>query len=305
LETSLSEEKTGLETSLSEEKTGLETSLSEEKTGLETSLKTSLKSGLEKKELYINLLTKNERIVLEAIYKQCCNVGRRDTGPFQVKQLADELLLSIDSVRTVLKKAKLNGWLERVSNRHGVGGYVHLRVPDVVFEKWSVHIPQTSLKTSLKTSSQSGLAASSSSETTFSENKKKQSSNTTTTEVEYDWVNQVDIPENLKSDIKTSHLRQLARFGFQNEDIRIVQESVDNLSFALTMGQTYRNTVAVFLSVMKREGYFSASDGGVFDRERAKLLLKKEQEAIEEKKNKIIEETIERKNEGSLDDVPF
>ncbi|HET9239180.1 MAG TPA: hypothetical protein VFO10_18110 [Oligoflexus sp.] len=268
-----------------------------------------------------------QKMLVDYYYESIQANGGEVTHEIRSKDLQELTGSSPQTIIDANYQLAKRGYIHRAERKDGRAGWTKFSIDRSVKEE--IHkllmirersendqgtIRKLSAKPSDKRSD--GAPSSSSLSSYYSEDVPNQSTTPTTTtgesprglSTDYGWTSLIDIPTEVSHLINESHLRQLARHGFTTDDIEVVQSSLDNLAFALNIGQQYKNPAGLFMAAMKRDGYLSPVESPEFNRLRARQLMEADkarfEAAVQSEVQRLAHERADRKG-ASLDDVPF
>lgn len=262
---------------------------------------------------HVKRLAGNQKAVFLKLYASCVGSEDRTTFPLQVSIMANEIKISVDSVRTILKRAEKSFLIHRLPGKRGIGGFSQFQLSELLFTA----AQKIAAEMGSKMGSEMGSTRARSSselykETSENNNPMPQTTTTRPNLTSLNWINDIEIPAAAAEFITHAHLRQLARAGFTENELPILQQSVDNLSVCLEEGASFKaGPTAAFMGVMRKDGFFSAPHNFKFNRARALRMLESDEEnfkkAVEIEINRIALEQIgnEQASNASLDDIPF
>ena len=281
--------------------------------------KSVTKASLERdKKNDISEATEQEELLLNFLYETCSSLGQRQTEKIPNRDAIKVLKTSSGSLRSLILRLKKKGFLNVLKTKNGPSGWRIYELPNFTYKHFSNkrHIQRASLKREESVTNASQRASLGASLTPSSSNSNILLNNTITTQPSknYDWLQDIQTPENLKSlGFGVNHIKQLKeKFSLTPEQI---QNGLEAFSFDLTQGELERlktrgiqNIIGYFFGAMKSGGYNSVSDGFISAEDLAEKemleRLERKQKERKERKEKLeallFEEWLETKNKNEI-----
>ncbi len=235
----------------------------------------------------INRLSGNESKILNFLFQNGYNRGKRITGQITLSGITETLKISSRNVTTRTRLAK-KGFITRKGGKRGNGGFGIYEIPKDIYQELIMH--KVTIREPLGSHKVShGITDRVTSSPSSSIN------NTITTKKDGNWLQDIQTPENLKTlGLGVNHVKQLKdKFSLSSEEI---QQGLEAFSYDLSNGELERlkkrgiqNIIGYFFGAMKNGGYNSVKEDFIT----AEDLAEKE---MLERLEKIKNERINRKN---------
>ena len=260
----------------------------------------------------IDRLSGNELKILNHIFINCHNRGRRTTTKITLSAITETLNISSKNVsKTTLMRLAKKKFITRKGGKRGNGGFAIYEIPEDIYQalilnKVTIGEPLGSDKVSDRVTDRVTSLPSSNSSIL----------NTITTKNE-DWLQEIQTPSNLKSlGLGANHIKQLKdKFSLS---VKQIQDGLEAFAFDLENGELARlkargiqNIIGYFFGAMKNGGYNSVKEGFISaeelaEQEMIERLEKKKQEREKNKKKLeklLFEEWLETKTEKELTEI--
>ena len=180
-----------------------------------------------------SLVGQNKKL-LNIFFEDCKRQGSTTTGKFTREVLSQLLEVKPSTVKTLIYRLSLGGYIDRLPGRKGRGGWIQVAIPRHIYDQLMILESET---TSGVISGYFDTKRSTQGSTTKSTNPSSSSSSlkneftTSTRELPEDWKN-VNIPAELQAiGVSQSHIRQIFSDGLLTSDE--VQDSFDSFSYDL------------------------------------------------------------------------
>jgi len=277
-------------------------------------IKSGLKVGQKQEFSHVSGL---QRKLLYYVFNDCINNGSKESPFYNINKLSSSLSTSNHSVKSAIRQLRMKGIIEKNDFKDGRGGGTKFLIPDQVFREL---LNESRLKVDQKwVNSRSKVGSEVGSEVGQNVPSSSLSINTktntiTTSHETYDWVHDIQTPENLKSlGLGLNHIKQLKeKFSLSTEQI---QDGLEAFSFDLAKGELERlkargvqNIIGYFFGAMKTGGYNSVCEGFVSSEqmaekemiERLAVRNKERQERKEKLEDLLFEEWLETKSKDEI-----
>jgi predicted transcriptional regulator len=262
-------------------------------------------------------LTGNQRKVTQFLYDLSKYSSSRLTKKVTIQHISENTKIPKGSIKTTIARLKQKNVISLAEYKDGRGGYCKYILNESIFneilrdnesKRYSIGT-QTVNKRYPQPNTQPDTSPSSSNSNILLNN-----TITTKPSKNYDWLQDIQTPENLKSlGFGVSHIKQLKeKFSITPEEI---QNGLEAFSFDLAQGELERlkargiqNIIGYFFGAMKSGGYNSVSDGFISAEELAEkeMLERLERKQVERKERKeklealLFEEWLETKNKDEI-----
>ncbi|MCP4159024.1 MAG: hypothetical protein GY760_03025 [Deltaproteobacteria bacterium] len=259
-----------------------------------------------------------QRNLLRTLYYSCRNNGKKITQPLSIQYLSESLETTSGTVKNGIHRLVSKGLIQKDRFKNGRGGWTQYKLEDHTYNELLQDESSSKVVANYQQSS-SKVVAQPVAELVAkapSSNSNILLNNTITTQPakNYDWLQDIQTPDNLKSlGFGVGHLKQLKeKFSLTPEQI---QNGLEAFSFDLAQGELERlkargiqNIIGYFFGAMKSGGYNSVSDGFIPAEELAEKemleRLEKKQKERKERKDKLeillFEEWLETKNKNEI-----
>lgn len=260
-----------------------------------------------------------QRKVTLFLYAACKSARSKSTDALTLHHISQSLETTTGSVKTTLQRLEKKGCITRVDFKNGRGGWSKYELSEELYRdllqqetdnKSATNWQQTDNKVVAKPATELATSLSSSNSSNVT--------NTNTTKKEDEsWLQDIQIPDNLKSlGFGVSHIKQLrSKFSLSPEEI---QHGLEAFSFDLEKGEQERlkskgvqNLIGFFFGAMKNGGYNPVHEGfetaeDAAEKEMLERLRKKSEERAKRKKeleDLLFQEWIETKEKEELTEL--
>ena len=259
-----------------------------------------------------------QRNLLKVLYYSCRSNGQKITQPLSIQYLSESLKTTSGTIKNGIHRLVKKGFIQKYCFKNGRGGWTEYKLENHTYNellqsesssKVIAKGEQSSSKVVAQPVAELVAKPSSSNSNILLNN-----TNTTQLSKNYDWLQDIQTPENLKSlGFGVSHIKQLKeKFSLTPEQI---QNGLEAFSFDLTQGELQRlktrgiqNIIGYFFGAMKSGGYNSVSDGFISAEDLAEkeMLERLERKQIERRERKeklealLFEEWLETKNKNEI-----
>lgn len=257
-----------------------------------------------------------QRRVTLFLYKACKSARSKSTEALSLQHIAQSLETTTGSVKTTLQRLEKKGCITRVSFKNGRGGWSKYELSEELYRDLLQQETDNKLATNWQqTENKVGAKVATELATTLPSSNSSNITNTITTKKpDNSWLQEIQIPENLKSlGFGVSHLKQLkSKFALSPNEI---QHGLEAFSFDLENGEGERlkargiqNLIGFFFGAMKNGGYNPVNQGfetaeDAAEKEMLERLKKRSEEKEKRKKeleDLLFQEWIEAKGEEEL-----
>lgn len=207
-------------------------------------------------ETHVGMLTGLQKQTLTLLYIFCKQQGNRVIGPITRDQLAAQLSIHKENVKTVLYRLCKKGFIQRNGSKEGRGGFLKLEIPELVYVQLSqAEAAGKELHRTLygtpqlisELSSQQVSAIPSSSNSEFKENK----TTTTRAELSGEW-SEVQIPPPVKDKLSVAVIFQCRDRALCSP--KELQASLDAFAFDVV-----ENKLLETKKIMSAQAFFMGS----------------------------------------------